>query len=306
MKKLLLISIFFVVLIFPVKILAAGAPVQNNSNYTTPSGPAASDGTSTETVSVHLQDASQNVVSGVSVTLSSSNDSTATFPQNNQITDVNGNATFKIASTTAGDTKISLTDTTNSVVFTDWFTLRFYDAEKGCINNPPSPVLTSVVSNSNNTATVTWKDVSDPVLNYLISYGIQPGKYLYGNTNVGAQGTTSYTIGSLSGNKKYYFVVAANNNCGTGGVSNEMSVVVRPIPATSLPTAKPVPSNVLVNTSTVAPVTVISTDIPIVTEAPHVSVSTGEIDFKILGIGVIGFGILLIIIALVFQKISRR
>ena len=49
--------------------------------------------------------------------------------------------------------------------------------------------------------------------------------YIYGNPNIGSQGTTSYTVGSLSSGKKYYFVVKAINGCTPGSFSNEVSTI---------------------------------------------------------------------------------
>src|SRR6187455_1646539 len=94
------ISILFLIsltisFIFPLKVIAS-SPVQGSSEYITPSGVAPADGTSTETVSVYLKDADQSPVIGDIITLSSSNDSTASFPQNDQTTDANGRSTFTI------------------------------------------------------------------------------------------------------------------------------------------------------------------------------------------------------------------
>jgi len=108
-----------------------------------------------------------------------------------------------------------------------------------CTNVPSAPVLNSAVSNSDNNATLSWTDSPDPVSNYLVSYGTTSGKYVYGDPNIGGQGTTSFTIGSLAGGKEYYFVVAANNDCGISTFSNEVSVIANPVPATPTPTLEP-------------------------------------------------------------------
>lgn len=308
MKKLLVfltvLSIFF---LLPAKVLASGAPVQSNSNYISPSNKAPSDGTSTETISLHLQDSDQNNVVGDVISLSSSNDSTATFTQNNQTTDGSGNATFTVATTTPGDVKVTLYDSTNNVTFTDWFTLAFYDASKGCANVPAAPVLSSVVSNSNNTATLNWTDSANPVSNYLISYGTSTGKYIYGNPNVGSQGTISYTIGSLAGNKKYYFVVAASNNCGISSFSNEISAVVKPIASTATPVPIIRPTVTPASTPT-ALVTDIATNIPEPTDTATPTPSNKNVNstFRILAIVIIGVGVLLIGSVFIFQKIKTK
>ena len=309
-KTLPIILIVLVVGLFlPAVVLAGNPPVQGNSQYISSSSEAANDGTSTETVSVHLQDSNNNPVVGDVVSLSAPNDSTATFPQNNQTTDGNGNATFTIATTTAGTDQLTLYDSTNNVTFgTDWgLTAIFYDVSKGCQNSPPAPVLSSVVSDSNNTATLTWTDSADPVSNYLVSYGIATGSYIYGDPNIGAQGTTSFTVGALTGGKKYYFTIAATNNCGRSGLSNEISAIINPIPATPSPT--PVPTvepttapDITTVTATDTP-TDIPTDTPMPTAAP---VQNTNSTFRDLGIGVAALGVILIISVFVIQLIKKK
>lgn len=297
------------IFIFP-NLVLAGAPVQNNSSYVTPSGPAASDGTSTETVTVHLQDSDQNNVVGSVVTLSSSNDSTATFPKNNQTTDSSGNASFTVATTTPGTVKITLLDSTNNVTFTDWFSLTFYDSTKGCINVPAAPVLSSVTSNSDNKVTIVWKNSADPVSNYLVSYGVETAKYIYGAPNIGAQGTTSYTVDGLTGNKKYYFVVAATNNCGRSGFSNEISVIVKPIPSTPIPTTRPTSSPAVI-TQTPTPVSnnvVVSLDTPepLATMEATVSETDNKTKIRNLGIGIMATGFIIVVLTFVIIMFKEK
>jgi flagellar basal body-associated protein FliL len=303
-RKLLIVFIFAVlILVYPGRVVAGASPVKDNSQYTTPSGVAPSDGKSTETIVVHLHDKDQNNVVGDKITLSSSNDSTATFPQNDQTTDSGGNATFTVATKTPGDVKISLYDSTSGITFTDWFSVHFYDVTKGCINSPPAPVLSSVISNSNNNATLTWVDSIDPVSNYVISYGIESKKYIYGNPNVGPQGTKSFTVGSLTGNKKYYFVVAATNNCGQGGFSNELSVVAKPIPVTPAPTLIPTAAPVQTPDSTpISNTTVVlnAEPTPTLTQAPAASISDNNFDYKTMAIVLLIVGTLMVVGAFLF------
>ena len=304
MKKIFVfLTILIFGFVFPGLIIAASTPFQDNSHYNTPSIQAPADGTSTETVKILLQDINKDPVIGHLVSLSSSNDSTATFPKNDQITDVNGEATFTVATTTPGVVKISLYDSTNNIIFSDWISLTFYSTKLGCQNVPSAPILTSVISNANNMATVTWTNSANPVSNYLVSYGTTSKNYIYGNSNVGPQGTTSYTVGRLTGNKKYYFVVAANNNCGRSGFSNEMSTVVKPTSIVSAPTSfiKPLvsPKPTLMAIST-----------PLVTQDPQIILQgTPEkknVNIRDLGIGIIAFGVLFIGIATTIQGIKNK
>ena len=114
----------------------------------------------------------------------------------------------------------------------------------GCSDSPPggTPLLLSAVSKGSNQIILTWTGTTNPVSHYLVSYGLASGQYMYGNPNVGGQGTTSYTVGSLSPGKKYYFVVKAVNGCTPGNFSNEVSttaggvVVSSPTPEQTSPT----------------------------------------------------------------------
>lgn len=93
-----------------------------------------------------------------------------------------------------------------------------------CNDTAPSsaPVITSIVAGQNS-VTLNWKEAGDPVSYYYIKYGTQPGKYIYGNINIGGKGTTTYTINGLSGGTTYYFVVGAGNGCKPGPYSSEVS-----------------------------------------------------------------------------------
>ncbi|MFA6518838.1 MAG: fibronectin type III domain-containing protein [Candidatus Shapirobacteria bacterium] len=85
-----------------------------------------------------------------------------------------------------------------------------------------APILSGIIAGVNS-ATLTWLPAPAPVSYYLIAYGTSPGKYLYGNPNVGGPGTTSYTVTNLSANTTYYFVVRAGNGCAPGPFSAELS-----------------------------------------------------------------------------------
>ncbi len=89
-----------------------------------------------------------------------------------------------------------------------------------------APRLISATSTGANTVALTWSKAADPVTHYVVSYGLQAGRPLYGNPRVGDRNTTSYTVGSLSGGQTYYFRVRAGNGCNGGGYSNEVAVRV--------------------------------------------------------------------------------
>lgn len=289
---MLVFSAFF---LLPTKTFASNPPNQWKSIYSSPGTPIPADGITTGTITVNLRDSDGNYVTGDTITLSSSNNSHAVF-NNSQITGASGNATFTITSTIIGTTKVTLSDNTNVATFTDWFTVTFYSPTLGCSSAPGAPVLTSVTSNSNYTATLTWADSPNPVSNYVVSYGVTSGQYVYGNTNIGAQGTTSYIVGSLSGNKKYYFVVAATNNCGAGRFSNEMSAVVNPVPTpvpivveTTKPTATPQSAGPTISvTPTGTPIEVGNTPTPEATIGGNSTIKTVAIILIVSGFTIIG------------------
>jgi len=248
-----------------------------------------------------LKDSGSNPVAYDTVTLSSSNDGTAIF-NNSQKTGADGSAVFTISSTTAGVTKITLTDGTNGTTFTDWFSVNFSAITNGCTSVPSTPILISAVSNSNNTATLTWSSSIGRVSNYLVSYGTVSGKYTYGNPNIGGQGTTSYTVGSLTNGKIYYFVVAANNVCGASKFSNEMSVTVGPTPA---PTIEPVITpKALVVAPTYEP-TATPEEI-IDTPSPGPVAQDGSSTIKNIAIALLASGVVILAAVLIGTKIKSK
>ena len=103
----IILGVLVVGLFLPAIVLAGNPPVQIILQYTNPSSSIPDDGSTTGTITIHLQDSNNSAVVGDTISLSSPNDSTATFPQNNQTTDGSGNATFTITSTTAGTDEIN-------------------------------------------------------------------------------------------------------------------------------------------------------------------------------------------------------
>jgi len=88
-----------------------------------------------------------------------------------------------------------------------------------------APVLLSATSTGLNSITLNWAKANNPVSYYLVTFGTKPGEQLYGNPNVGGSETTSYTVNSLSGGRRYYFKVRGGNGCTPGNFSNEVSAV---------------------------------------------------------------------------------
>jgi len=95
----------------------------------------------------------------------------------------------------------------------------------GCIppEAPAAPILQSAMAISSTEVKLTWTPV-EKASYYLLAYGLESRKYIYGSPNVG--NVTSYVVGSLTPGLTYYFVVAAvaDGNCPAAGpYSNELS-----------------------------------------------------------------------------------
>jgi hypothetical protein len=77
--------------------------------------------------------------------------------------------------------------------------------------------------------TLTWQRLYPGGDTYHITYGLQPGKYIYGAQNIGSapNGNNSFTVGALASGVRYYFAVVPSH----GGVSiydsAEVSTVAR-------------------------------------------------------------------------------
>ncbi len=97
-----------------------------------------------------------------------------------------------------------------------------------CVDAKPktAPKLISAVSSEPNQVTLVWDKAEGSVTYYLVTYGIESGKPIYGNPNVGDQNTTKYVVKGLSGNTTYYFRVRGGNYCMPGDFSNEIAVKV--------------------------------------------------------------------------------
>jgi hypothetical protein len=257
----------------------------NNSLFSVNNSSVPADGSSTATISITVRDDSNNAVSGDTVTLTSSGDSglvinggSAGVDSATGTSDSNGNVSFTVSSNNPnpGTDTFTASDTSDNPAIplgsTSSITVTFATPSSCNYGTPATPQLVSAVANSNSEITLTWTDASDPVSYYLISYGIASGQYIYGNPNVGNQGTTSYTVGNLAAGTTYYFVVKAVNGCTPGSASNEVSaetlggvVAATPTPAAAdttdtnsqdqiTPTDSPTPTPTAQPTATPTPV----------------------------------------------------
>lgn len=85
---------------------------------------------------------------------------------------------------------------------------------------PSQPSSLSAVKTSPTTVKLTWGAVV-PVTYYSISYGTDPNNFQFGVPNVG--NTTSFVIGALNPDLKYYFKVIAVNDCMPSDPSAEVT-----------------------------------------------------------------------------------
>ncbi|MBI4974005.1 fibronectin type III domain-containing protein [Candidatus Roizmanbacteria bacterium] len=274
-KKNIVIIISLVLLFFifiPLPTHADSTPDKDHSDLSVSSSVPA-DGQTTAIVTVTLRDSSGNPINGHLVTLSDSSNSGVTISSILGTTDVNGHALFSIKSSTPQTDNLDVTDTTANIKFFTLGKITFTIA--GCSDSPPggTPQLLSAVARGSNQIVLSWTTASNPVSNYLVSYGLTSGQYIYGNPNVGGQGTTSYTVGSLTPGQKYYFVVKAVNGCTPGNFSNEISTTAGGIVTVNTPTPEQIPTieitqkldsqNNIVPTNIQNQSSVISSDTPI-------------------------------------------
>lgn len=97
-----------------------------------------------------------------------------------------------------------------------------------CSDSRPTsaPKIVSAVSNQPNQVTLVWTKANDPLSYYMVAYGLESNKPLFGNPNIGDKNTIIYTVKALSGGTTYYFKVRGGNGCMPGEFSNEVKVLV--------------------------------------------------------------------------------
>ncbi|KKQ48801.1 MAG: hypothetical protein US68_C0024G0006 [Candidatus Shapirobacteria bacterium GW2011_GWE1_38_10] len=110
-----------------------------------------------------------------------------------------------------------------------------------CEDNKPKgrPILTSAVPGEES-VTLTWIEGQGPITHYLVAYGRTNTEVEYGNPYIGSQGTTTYTVESLTKGVKYYFKIRPVNGCRTGSFSNKLPATPGQKTATDLVTSKSV------------------------------------------------------------------
>ncbi|MEA3355221.1 MAG: fibronectin type III domain-containing protein [Patescibacteria group bacterium] len=86
---------------------------------------------------------------------------------------------------------------------------------------PSAPTNLTATTVSSSVISLSWTAPTETVTHYSISYGLNPGSYIYGANNIG--NVTNYTVSGLSSGTTYYFIVYAVTDCGSSSASNEVS-----------------------------------------------------------------------------------
>jgi len=172
----------------------------------------------------------------------------------------------------------------------------------GCRDSAPggSVELKTASPSGEHNVTISWTDALDPVSYYLLSYGMEPGKYIYGNPDMGGQGTTSYTVGGLTKGKTYYFAVRPGNGCTPGVFSNELSAVVG-----ETPTPTPAPTDTPTPTPEPPTPTATPTPVPEVLAAETSSSTGSNLLVRYIMLGATALGVLCAVIGAIIFWVSR-
>jgi hypothetical protein len=108
-------------------------------------------------------------------------------------------------------------------VFAEFALLENLKALNACSGPPTPPSDLHVVSNSGHVVVLSWKEALGGRPSYLLEAGRRPGLSDVLTANLGR--TTTFTATDVRP-ATYYARVRGKNSCGTGGVSNEIVVVV--------------------------------------------------------------------------------
>lgn len=228
-KKLFIISCTLVCFaLSPALVYAGNPPDAAHSSLSATQVPA--DGSTQSTITVTLQDSSGTPISGDTVQLSNSTDSSLKISPSSATLDASGSATFTAVSNNPGTDSITVTDTTTGTTLNSLGQIIFdvppTPASPQCSSTAPAsaPSLYQVVA-ANDKATVYFAPPSDTFDGFTISYGLDSNADAYNATfNQGNTGSAiKYTISSLTPNTKYYFKVRANNGCANGPWSSVLS-----------------------------------------------------------------------------------
>ena len=131
-----------------------GTPSAGKSSVTASPTTVTADGTSTSTITVTLEDANNNPVSGKTVTLAQGSGHSTISPASGT-TNASGIATFSVKNTKAEAVTYTATDTTDSVTVSQAATVTFTAGAVSATVSAVSASPTSVVADGTTTSTIT-------------------------------------------------------------------------------------------------------------------------------------------------------
>ncbi|KKW18945.1 MAG: Ig domain protein group 1 domain protein, partial [Parcubacteria group bacterium GW2011_GWF2_50_9] len=134
--------------------VTAGSPSATTSTVSANPTSVTADGTTTSTITVTVKDTYSNLVSGATVTLSSSRGATDTIVQPVGTTDASGQITGTVKSTTSGDAVISAV-VNGTVNVTATATVTFTAGPPAASTSLVDALPTSVVADGVTTSTIT-------------------------------------------------------------------------------------------------------------------------------------------------------
>jgi len=309
--SLLVVGIVFC-FISPSECLAANAPDKNSSSLsatTSGSNQAPADGVTQAKMTVVLKDAYGNYLSGETVSITFASSYTLSVTPSTATLNSSGTAEFTFTSTKVGKYTLDIYDNSQGVTLGNMGEVTFFSPT--CNDTAPgsAPKLISAAAISTSQITLKWEEAADPVTYYLVSYGTSPGNYIYGNPNVGGDGTTSYTVGSLAAGKKYYFAVRAGNGCTPGAFSSELSATalttntISKVTASTVATIKPEKTVTTKAVSATPTPEVVSTQTPV----PVIKTSFFSSRLAKTAIPLIVGGVILVIVgSFIYLKTRKR
>jgi hypothetical protein len=181
--------------------ITAGAVTAAQSTVSAAPASVTADGSTTSAITVTLNDANSNPVSGKTVTLAkTSGPGTPTITTTQGTTDSSGHATFTVKSTTAGADIFTATDTTDSVTVTQTATVTFTAGAANAAHSTLSPAAVSITAGGSTTVlTVQARDVNNNNLTTggsTVVFSLFSGTGSVGSTTDHGNGTYTATVTS--------------------------------------------------------------------------------------------------------------
>ncbi len=176
-----------------------------NSTVVASSTSIPADGTTTSTLTVTVKDGSSNLLSGKTITLTSSRGAIDTVSAASGASDVNGQVTFTVKSSTAGTSVYTATDTTDSITITQTATVSY---TSGSVNVTTATGGTAVDASTNSsTGSGNWTVISGPTVAEVTTASITTGTFVL-NAPTGFSFNTSSlvtsTITRIAGSKSCF------------------------------------------------------------------------------------------------------